>query len=80
MKQEKFSRESVHTDGELRISVSIGQKLLDLKALLLDSWYALGNVLLLIGGDETVEIGFKSDAIQLMSRSSITLTADDNKS
>jgi len=31
-----------------------------LKALFVDSWFALGNVLLLIGGDDSVEIRFKS--------------------
>lgn len=80
MEQEKFSREPGHADGQLRIGVLIGQKLFDLKTLFLDGWYALGNVLLLIGGDDTVEIGFKSHAIQLTGRSSITLTANDNKS
>jgi hypothetical protein len=45
-------------------SISINQRLDRLKTRCAISWSALGNVMLLIGGDDTVEINFSLKSVQ----------------
>ena len=51
--------------------------LVNLKINLIQVCQALGNVMLLIGGDDSVEIGFKSCPLRMQHHSLISL-ADDN--
>ncbi len=47
------------------------QGLSKLKAYFIESWFVLGNVLLLMGGDDSVEIKFRPNTIHLLNQSSI---------
>lgn len=55
------------------------QALFFLKALCTDAWFALGNALLLIGGDDSVEIGFGSFAPLTLSQTTIPISGNDNE-
>jgi hypothetical protein len=79
MKQEQFNFKTLHIGRQQHMGALIDLKLPSLKDLFFDSCHVLGNVLLLIGGDDTVEIGFKSQSIQLMAPPSRQLTSTDNK-
>lgn len=52
------------------------QGLASFKIIVVDGWFALGNVLLLIGGDDSVELGFRSFSIQVANQSAIQLSQD----
>jgi hypothetical protein len=55
------------------------QGLTKLKAYFIESWFVLGNVLLLMGGDDSVEIGFRSHAVHLLNQSSIPVSGNYTK-
>ena len=55
---------------------SLQQVFFFLKAFFVGSWFALGNALLLIGGDDSVEIGFESLAPLTLNRTTIPLSGN----
>ncbi len=55
------------------------QGLSKLKAYFIESCFVLGNVLLLMGGDDSVEIGFRSPAVHLLNQSSIPVSGNYTK-
>jgi hypothetical protein len=58
-------------------TTSLQQGLFMLKALIKDSWFALGNVLLLIGGDDSVEIGVASFKSLTLNQAALPLSGND---
>mgnify|MGYP001636543296 CR=1 FL=1 len=50
-----------------------------LKARCSEGWLALGNILLFIGGDDSVEIGLQSNTTQLFTHSTISLSSENNR-
>jgi hypothetical protein len=52
-------------------SLHKSQGLTKLRAYFIESWFVLGNVLLLMGGDDSVEIKFRPNAIHLLNQSSM---------
>lgn len=56
-----------------RTYVDMQQNLSYLTTFIAVSWRTLGNILLLIGGDDSVEIGFKFHDIQLLDSSSLNV-------
>jgi hypothetical protein len=79
MKQEQPSFNSSHSTPKNQQYIPIMEQLTYLKAILVCSWFFLGNVLLLIGGDDSVDLGIKANALQLLNQSSMTLSIDNNK-
>lgn len=57
----------------------IQQGLSNLKANVAAMWIAFGNLLLFMGGDDSVEIGFHPCSMEMLSPSAIPLTGDSNK-
>jgi hypothetical protein len=49
----------------------------NLKTLLAGSWAALGNFLLLIGGDDSVEFGITPPAIHLINEPPLSINSDE---
>jgi hypothetical protein len=73
MKPEQHDRITRHANRQRPLQ----QGLSVLKALFVDSWFALGNVLLLIGGDDSVEIGFESLASLTLNQTTIPFSGND---
>ena len=73
MKPEQHDRITSHAIRQWPLQ----QGLSFLKALFVDSWFALGNVLLLIGGDDSVEIGFESLTSLTLNQAEIPLSGND---
>lgn len=61
------------------MTTSALQGLASFKAIVVDGWFALGNVLLLIGGDDSVELGFRSFSIQVANQTAIQLSQDNTE-
>lgn len=78
MKQEQ-SNPVVHLENSGYQNASPIPMLACLKALLEDGWFALGNVLLLIGGDDSVDLRFRPFTLQVLHRPSIQLSAERNE-
>jgi hypothetical protein len=78
MKQEQYNHKTSYSSMQHSKIAAISQELSNLKATLVDSWFALGNLLLLIGGDDSVEIGMKFHSIQILNPSVILLTGEKN--
>lgn len=57
----------------------IKQGLSNLKANVVLIWIAFGNLLLFMGGDDSVEIGFHPCSVEMLTPSAITLTGESNK-
>lgn len=66
-----------HLGWRQRDGMSLNQGLSTLKDFFVDSWYALGSVLLLIGGDDSVEVGFKLKVAQLLQQRLIPVSGND---
>lgn len=79
MKQEQPNSNVCHENRGYRMTNPALQGLASFKTIVVAGWFALGNVLLLIGGDDSVEIGFKSLPIQLLNQSQIQLSPDSNE-
>lgn len=79
MEQEQPNCNSSYSTTKNRQRIPIMQDLSHLKLLLVGSWFFLGNVLLLIGGDDSVDLGIKPNTIQLLNQSSMMLPIDNNK-
>jgi hypothetical protein len=75
MKPEQYFLASGHENGHQPFL----QKLHFLKVLIIDSWFALGNVLLLIGGDDSVEIRFTSLTSLTLHQAAIPVSGNDFK-
>lgn len=60
-----------------RITSRLQRGLIFLKAVMIDSWFALGNVLLLMGGDDSVEIGLESLTTLTLNQPVIPLSGND---
>jgi len=77
MKPMQFNSTTIQAGQESGMSArqSLRQELSALKALARNSWFLLGNVLLLIGGDDSVELCLTSSALQLTNHSSIAMSA-----
>lgn len=73
MKPERYGRITGHKNRNQPLQ----QGLFFLKALIKDSWFALGNVLLLIGGDDSVEIGFESLTSLTLNQAAIPISGND---
>jgi hypothetical protein len=72
MKQEQFN--STTGQAGQNSGVNAWQVLANLKILARNSWFLLGNVLLLIGGDDSVELCLASPSLQLTNQNSRTLS------
>lgn len=66
-----------HSGWQQREGLPLNQGLSSLKYFFVDSWYALGSVLLLIGGDDSVEVGFKPKVAQLLQQTSTPISGND---
>jgi hypothetical protein len=55
------------------------QTIFFLKAVLAGGWFALGNALLLIGGDDSVEIGFGALAPLALNQTIIPISGNANE-
>jgi hypothetical protein len=73
MKQEQRNRTTNQTIWKWPLQ----EKFRFLKAILVGSWFALGSALLLIGGDDSVEIGFGSLAPLALNQTTIPLSGND---
>jgi hypothetical protein len=57
-------------------SMFLHQLLSKFKLYFIEGWFVLGNVLLLMGGDDSVEIKFRPNAIHLLNQSSIPFSGN----
>jgi hypothetical protein len=58
--------------------IPMRQGLFNLKAVFVDGWFALGNLLLLLGGNDSVEIGMKFRSRKVLDKSAISLLSGKN--
>lgn len=58
--------------------IPMQQGLSKLRAVFVDGWFALGNLLLLLGGDDFVEIGMQSHSRKVLDKSAISLLSGKN--
>ena len=61
------------------ITSHLQQRLFYLKALTVGIWFALGNTLLLIGGDDSIEFGFESFTSLTLNQQATPLSDNDFK-
>jgi hypothetical protein len=77
MKPAEFNLSTDPAPGASSDIKGMALSLVNLKVNLMQFCHALGNVMLLIGGDDSVEIGFKSCPLRMQHHSLISL-ADNN--
>jgi hypothetical protein len=79
MNHERFDNNTAPLNTEHQEIMPTQQGLPKLKALFWGSWFALGNMLLLIGGDDSVEIGLQSHSKLMLTHSTISLSGENNR-
>jgi len=62
------------------ITSHLQQRLFYLKALTVKIWFTLGNALLFIGGDDSIEFGFESFTSLTLNQPATPLSGNDFKS
>jgi len=79
MKHQQYAENGINLTMKRPNITDIQQGLSNLKAYVVATWIAFGNLLLFMGGDDSVEIGFHPCSMEMLSPSAITLTVESNK-